>query len=117
VTTEGSDEDNGRMAVGVTVKLWSRGGNEREIEGSNIEIGFGLGVTVGSERPGGVLELYPSSPTSQIPALQYPRTPTFIRRDKIHSRLRTRPLARAAKIRGEMIALENIIFEKKSCEE
>jgi len=36
----------------------------------------------------------------------------FIRRDEIHSRLKTRPLARAAKRREEAITLENIIFEK-----
>lgn len=59
MTTEGSDEDNCRTAVGVTVELWSRGGNDREIEGSNSEISFGLGVTIGSERAGGVLKSCP----------------------------------------------------------
>ena len=44
--------------------------------------------------------------------LQYPQIRTFIRRDKVHSRLKTRPLARAAKRREETITLENMIFEK-----
>ena len=62
---EGNDEDSGRVAVGVIVRLWSRGGNDREIEGSGSKIDSG--VTVGSERAGGVLESSPSSPTCQIP--------------------------------------------------
>lgn len=107
---EGNDEDNGRLAVGVTVRLWSRGGNDREIEGSGSKIDSG--VTVGSERAGGMLESCPSSPTCQIPPRQYPQIHPFVRRDKIHSRLKTRPLARAAKRREETITLENMIFEK-----
>jgi len=47
------------MAVGVTVELWSRGGSDKEIKGSDSKIGFGLGVAVGSEGAGGVLESCP----------------------------------------------------------
>ena len=112
---EGDDEGDGRVVVGVTVRLWSSDGNDRGIEGSGSKIDSG--VTVGSERAGGVLESYPSSPTSQIPAAQYLRIHTFTRQDKIHSRLKTRPLARAAKRREEMITLENMIFEGKGREE
>jgi len=57
VTTEGEggNEDGGRPELGVPVRLGSRGGNDRGIEGTGSDIGFR--VTVGRERAGGVLEL------------------------------------------------------------
>lgn len=57
VTTEGEggNEDGGRPELGVSVRLGSRGGNDRGIKGTGSNIGFR--VTVGRERVGGVLEL------------------------------------------------------------
>ena len=78
--TEGNDEDVGGVVVEMTRELWSRGGNDREIESSGSEIGNG--VAAGGERAGGVLEPYPSSPKYQKSALQYPR----IRRSKKNTR-------------------------------
>ena len=110
VTTEGNDEDDGGVVVGTTRELWSRDGNEREIESPGREIGGG--VAAGIERVGGVLESYSSSPKYQKSALQYSRIRTS--KNKNHSRLNTKPLARAARTREEAITLDNMIFRKRS---
>jgi hypothetical protein len=86
------------VVVGISVEPESRGGNDREIDGdgndmvtagSGSRIGFN-DVTVGS---GGLLVLYPSS------------------------RLKAKPLARAAKRREETRALENMISKTKKSRE
>jgi len=43
---EGGNEDRGRPELGVPVRLGSRGGNDRGIEGTGSNIGFRT-VTVG----------------------------------------------------------------------
>jgi hypothetical protein len=52
---DGDNEDDDRLGTGVLVGFRSRGGNDSETEGTGNKIGSG--VTVGSERAGGVLEL------------------------------------------------------------
>lgn len=79
----GNDKDDSGVSAGLPVELGLRGGNDRP-SGSKT----GCGVIVGSDGAG-VLELYPSS------------------------RLKTRPLARAAKAREEMITLDNMISREK----
>jgi len=83
----GREIEGTRVPVGIPVESESRGGKDREIEGSGSKIGGG--VTVGS---GPVLVEYPSS------------------------RLKTKPLARAAKRREEKTTLENMISKIKSRE-
>lgn len=97
-----------RVLVGIPVESESRGGKDREIEGSGSKIGGG--VAVGS---GPVLVEYPSSPICHRSVSTYP----YIRTRKTdHSRLKTKPLARAAKRREETITLENMISKMKSRE-
>jgi len=106
------------MTAGVAVCVPSgpgpRGGNDIENKGSGSEIG--CGVAVGSERAGGVLESHPSSPKHRITTHQFPQFYAPIIQVGDHSRLKTRPLARAAKRREETITLENMIFEERSCD-
>ena len=100
VTTEGSG-----VPAGLTIEFWSRGGSDRETEGSGSET-IGCGVTVGSERTEEVLV----SPECQITsALANP----YIHTSTDHSRLIANPLARAAKRMEDTITLENMIFEEK----
>jgi hypothetical protein len=106
--TGGSGEDDSSKTVGVLVGFVLRGGNDRENEGLGSDSGGGV-AGVGSERAGGVLESYPSSPRSQIATLQFPYARA---REKCYSRLITRPLARAARRRKETVALENMISKK-----
>jgi hypothetical protein len=87
VGSPGREIEGTGVVVGIPVESGSRGGKDREIEGSGSKIGGG--VTVGSEV---VLVEYPSS------------------------RLKTKPLARAAKRREETTALENMISKIKSRE-
>ena len=94
-----------KMMVGMTSEFWSRGGNDREIENPGNMIGDG--VAAGSERAGGVLGPCPSSPNTKNPPFSIPE---FAHKD--HSRLKTKPLTRAARTREEVITLENMIFRK-----
>jgi len=111
VGSRGGSDKGDRVPVGVPVGFGSRGGNDREIEGSGSKTGSG--VTVGIETAGGVLVSYPSSPElHKMTTLQHPKIHTPTIKNEHHSRLKARPLAKAAKAREETITLVNMISKE-----
>jgi hypothetical protein len=94
-SSDGSDKEivgsGSEMVRTVLVGVGSRGGSDRVNEGSGSTTG--VGDTVGSEITGTVLESCPSS------------------------RLKTSPLARAAKSREETTTLANMISRRKESRE